>query len=85
MPKSAPRRKRIRTARAEAAPTSIPDSRTTVAGVHQNAIVATTSTAAISKASKKAAKKQAGGQDQQRDKQLGPVIQKVHSLSLAVS
>lgn len=71
MPKSAPRRKRIRTARAEADPTSLPaDSKAS-------------NNATVKGGDRKQPKKQTAGQE--RDKQLGPVLQKVRaSLSLLI-
>lgn len=64
MPKSAPRRKRIRTARAEVDPTAVPESKGT-----------TTAKSGDRKQNATASKKSTLGQE--RDKHLGPVLQKV--------
>lgn len=66
MPKSAPRRKRIRTARAEADPTSLPESK---------ASNNKSSSGDRKQQPSSTPKKQTAGQE--RDKQLGPVLQKV--------
>lgn len=69
MPKSAPRRKRIRTARAEADPINLPESKVTSNG-GGNGESSTTS----GDRSKSAKKSTAG---QEREKHLGPVLDKV--------
>ncbi|KAK9900905.1 hypothetical protein P389DRAFT_193157 [Cystobasidium minutum MCA 4210] len=66
MPKSAPRRKRIRTARAEVDPTAVPESKGT-----------TTAKSGDRKQNATASKKSTLGQE--RDKHLGPVLQKLSS------
>lgn len=80
MPKSAPRRKRIRTARQEADPigtTSGPNGSSSSAndGKSNSENVSTTKTSSSSSSSKK--KKVATTAGQERDKQLGPVLAKV--------
>lgn len=77
MPKSAPRRKRIRTARAEADPTSLPESKT---GSSSNAAAGESSSSTKTAKSQQSAKKSAAGQD--REKHLGPVLDKVRYIIL---
>jgi hypothetical protein len=75
MPKSAPRRKRIRTARVEADPIAVPEE----GGSNSNS--ANTSKADRKHTQKQSttatSKKPTAGQE--RDKHLGPVLQKVRS------
>jgi len=71
MPKSAPRRKRIRTARAEADPTSLPESKTASSN---NATAGESSSTKLAKG-QQTSKKSTAGQD--REKHLGPVLDKV--------
>lgn len=82
MPKSAPRRKRIRTARAEVDPTNL--SSTTIASNNSSLKISAESSSSSSKQNKgqQSGKKKINTAGQEREKHLGPVLDKVcfHSL-----
>lgn len=80
MPKSAPRRKRIRTARAEADPTAVPDSKT--ASGSSPAKTAAGAAAGDRSGSNKNGQSKKGSAGLEREKHLGPVLDKVRFFSL---